>query len=460
MAGVGGDPICSSKGGPCCFCRKPGNFLLRHSDLRPAWYCGHKCLSARCQLEAVAPKDPFDVAHSAAHLTTNDVQMLGGQEGINETVARIVAIVNHLLRANPGANREELITEVNQRGQLALALAPATNLMPDASTIDLHATLITKVLSVMRAQVTNQALADAQRRAALLAWQGVYAAAVASQLLIPADLVPPAMPEAPAQAPPPPASAAAPAPQPQQLYGGAPNVVLPVPGEPSWQGTGISLLGRVQPLIATNIRTVAKRPQAGDGKFDLLAVGELAIAMMADIGRTSEAASAIGALVRNISSSPAVSLARFRASGVNWASPNQQQLALVAQANTVEGIYPFSGAISALYQLLAFRIISIWLDDAINYTPTIAELIRTDKVISKDSAASNRALALGTRAPKEAEYATKMAQDGEYNWVQTIVDQVRMLRRQGGPNNVLVNIDDRSIYTALQVTLLVNPKRW
>lgn len=450
MAGIGGDPLCSLRGGPCCFCRRPGNFLLRHSDLRPAWYCGHKCLSARCELEAIAPRDPFDVAPSNAHLTASDVRMLGGQEGINETIGRTVAIVNHLLRANPSASREELIEEVNQRGQLALALAPATNLMPDAASIDLHAPLISKILSVMRAQSSNAGLGDAQRRAALLAWQAVYAAAAANQLLVPADLVPPA---APAPAP-------APVPAAPQAFGGAAPPILPVVGEPTWQGTGVTLLGRVQPLIASNIRTAAKRPQAGDGKFDLLAVGELAIAMMADAGRTSEAASAIGALVRNISNSPEVALARFRSSGANWVAPAQQQLAMVAQATTVEGLYPFAGAISALYQLLAFRILSAWIEDVIIYTPSIAQLLRTDKVISKESAASNRALALGPRAPKEAEYATKMSQDAEYNWVQTVVDHVRMLRAKGGPNNVLVNIDDASIYVALQVTLQVNRKRW
>jgi hypothetical protein len=481
------DPICSAKGGPCCFCRKPGNFLLRHSDLHPAWYCGQTCLSARCQLEAIAPKDPFDVTPSATHITADQEQMLGGQKSIDETMVRLIAVVNHLLRVDPTASEQDLMYEFRQRAHYAIALAPATNLMPDTATLDQHSTLITKVLMVMRAQVINAGLEVAQRRAALLAWQGVYAAAVASRLLIPGDLVPPAMPAepAPALAPPaaaapqqfyggvPPASAApqqqfyggvppaSAAPQ-QQFYGGVPPAAaLPGLGAPVLVGVNRSLLGHIHEQIAKAIREDAKNPLSGNAKFDLLAVGELAISMMADEpARSSDAAVAIGALVRHILTSPKPeeTFARFRETGKRWVLPTNPQLQEIDQANTIEGVSNYRGAIATIYQHLAFLIIAKWLEAVRTYSITISRLLLNDKEISNNSPAGNRALALGKNAPKEAEFATKQAEDAQYNWVQTIVNHIRDVRKQRGPDKVLIAIFDPKIMELLDLTLMGN--RW
>lgn len=438
---------------PCCFCRTPGKLLLKHGNLSPAWYCGHRCLAARCQLQSVAdaatgitstPEALGGVKPTAAAVSQHDWALIGGMEGLVGTTRTLSAVVEHLMKPDPNASAESQMRETEDRFKLFQFLAKTVELVPSTVEITGHSQVIAKTLDVLR---TQYGIVPAERRERiLLAWQALYAAATANGIRLDASYVPPIVPGVGA-------------PQMPQLPVQPPGALVPSspaqPGAGSFgQGMAPVPLSSAVKSIEADIKKIIKRSENHPDNVYYAAIGEFAIDLVNERGRTEASAKKIGALLRAIIMEGNAGYQQFASIRGKLASPSPEALAIINSKQALDPTY--IGAVTMFYMIFAHKLIDMFLK---TLTAVNVEAIKAQMMGKMSDATSNRALALGGNAPKEGSEALQNpGQDARFNWVQALVETARSLRSR--TLSVLVNPDDPAFANVIQAAALIHPSRW
>ena len=378
-------------------------------------------------------------------LTEGDLAGIGGRDGLVAVIKATRDVIEHLLRPVPTASVADRETELRDRNALFTNLVRLLDLVPSEIEIAGHLPVIIKTLDVMRVQYPNAT--PAQRASILLAWQGLFAAATAAGARLPAEFVPPIVPNLGATA------------LPSQPVAPAPGPLVPVPGGGGDQGTfgqGMALapIAVASKAIEGMINQIVKRTVNTEDEVIMKAVGELANDLVEDNGRTEKSAKNIGALLRFLVLNGQNAYVAFDRLASSFTNPDAAARQQIASSPTLSpALVPL---VAMFYMRLAHIIINMFVR---SLTQSDLPKIRDQILGRMSSASTDRALALGFNAPKEGkESQTYPAQDVRFNWVQNVVNVVRAARRRTAA--FLVDENDPAIAQSIAEAALVNSSRW